>query len=398
MHKKHLGTSWDTIKLFQLDSPPQLALTLQKDDWRGYPQTHGVATPRDRQYDTEIPRYRIGRTPMRGTDPPRTHISEGTQTKKMNTTMIFRFASSNGYDHTAPLQKNEKTVNLWTDPTPRDAMAKDRSTQEAILLRNERQWASATDYANHFMHEKEFANYIRAGLQVTPEALKGEEKIETLRKSMQRLQEQFQARDLMGLIPVLLRKDITSSKQAYLPAEYATLNLYTTHEQRSADNGVDTLQQIPTVMELVAALTFGERMHERKGVCPQFVQIPYSKMLPNKSETVSEKIVVEIIFPDHNKIGITLQVRENDLNGSTRMEYLDVRITSYNKASTTDQEIIGHWSMIRQNLPNIRSRVSSPAIPSFLKKKRPQRKNIRIEDVAFLNHKKARRVQSLKRL
>ena len=312
--------------------------------------------------------------------------------------MLFRFASSNGYDHSAPLYQNEKTVKLWTDPTPRDALAKDKRTQDAILLRNERQWVSSTDCANHFMNEKEFVNYIRAGLQVTPEVSEDEEKIETLKKSMQRLQEQFQVRDLMGLVPILLRKDITSPKQEYLPAEYATLNLYTTHEQHSADNGVHTLQQIPTVMELVAALTYGERMHERKGVCPQFVQIPYSKMLPTKSTEVSEKIVVEIIFPDHNKIGITLQVRANHLNEDTRMEYLDVRITSYNQASTSDQEIIKHWSMIKENLATIRSRVSSSSIPSFLKKERPRRKSIRTEGVAFLSHKKARRVRSFKKI
>ena len=138
------------------------------------------------------------------------------------------------------------------------------------------------------MSEAEFQEYTLTGQDLETECPKKEgSELETFYYAFQRLQEMYQAREPIGLIPVYLRKDATKPKQEYYPADLATLTLNTTHEQRSHDKGIDELKQIPNVMELISALLYGERTSENTGVCPQYVQIPTSKMPIRDSLKVS---------------------------------------------------------------------------------------------------------------
>ena len=144
---------------------------------------------------------------------------------------------------------------MWTDPIPGDALAMDKSTQEQIILRNNRHWQNSSDYANHFMSEPEFQECALMGQDLETDSPKMEgPELETFYYAFQRLQEMYQARELMGLLPVHLRKDPTVPKQEYYPSDLATLTLNTTHEQRSRDKGIAELQHVPNVMKLISAL------------------------------------------------------------------------------------------------------------------------------------------------
>ena len=155
------------------------------------------------------------------------------------------------------------------------------------------------------MSETEFQEHILMGQNLETDSPKTEgPELETFHCAFQRSQEMHQAQEPIGLIPVYLRKDATKPKQEYYPADLATLTLNTTHEQRSHEKGIDELKQIPNVMELISALLCGERTSENTGVCLQYVQIPTSKMPIRDSLKVSEKIIVELIFPDRNKVAV----------------------------------------------------------------------------------------------
>ena len=113
------------------------------------------------------------------------------------------------------------------------------------------------------------------------------------------------------------------------------------------------------------------------------------------SKQVSEKIIVEMTFPDQNKLAVSLQVKQNSLTGDAKIEYVDIRLTSFNKASTTEEQIKQHWVLIEKNLPMIKAKVSSPTIPHFLQETKKRRRSSRFEKCAFLNPKKARNPYSL---
>ena len=133
------------------------------------------------------------------------------------------------------------------------------------------------------------------------------------------------------------------------------------------------LQQIPVAAASIAAMLCGQRSSGESGVCPQFIQIPLSKMSIEQSLKVSEKIIGELILPSRNKIGITFQVMKNRFMKNA-FECIDIRMISCNQASTTDDEIIEDWKLIEQNLAMMKDEVTDSSAPRFLLTNKRQRK------------------------
>ena len=221
----------------------------------------------------------------------------------------FSYASSTSFKHGAPMPTIEQQVTKWSTPPSKDALTKGPEARNLIVQRNEEHWANMKNITNKSLSEEEF----RQCIEDAPVA--EDEELEEIR-GLSAFAQGYQARPGRGLMPISLKKDWTLSKQECSPADYAMLTLETTHEQRSKDNrdGVQELQQIPIVIELVATLLYGERLHERSGVCPQFLQLPTAEMPHEVSKKISERTFAEILFPNKDKAAVTLQVMQQRLD------------------------------------------------------------------------------------
>ena len=304
----------------------------------------------------------------------------------------FSYASSTSFKHGVPMPTIEQQVTKWSTPPSKDALAKGPEARNLIVQRNEEHWANMKNITNKSLSEEEFRQCIEDAPVAEDKKLEEIKGLSTFAQGFRVLQALYQARPGRGLIPISLKKDWTLSKQEYSPADYAMLTLETTHEQRSKDNGVQELQQIPIVIELVATLLYGERLHERSGVCPQFLQIPTAEMPHEVSKKISERIFAEILFPNKDKVAVTLQVMQQRLDKKIHIKYIDIRIRSFFSEEITPIEIVTHWKTIQENLPMIKAKVTDPKTPSFLLRTRPKRRAQQLQKKrAKLDQRKARK-------
>lgn len=311
--------------------------------------------------------------------------------------VTFRYASSMSFEFGKLPPMNERKVTKWSAPIPKDASAVGRQARGLITQRNKEHWDNLENITNKSLSEAEFRQYIEGAPCPEDEELFQTEGLKTFAHAFRSLQQQYQARLGKGLMPISLKKDWNVSKQEYTPADYAMLALDTTHEQRSNDNGVHELQQIPIVLELVASVLYGERTNERSGVCPQFVQIPTAEMPFHDSKEVSEKIFTEVLFPNMNKIAMTLQVMQQKLDKKFDIKYIDIRIRSFFSEKTPPKEVNAAWNTLKGNLPVIKKQVTAPETPGFLlqtKSQQQRKRQAKVKHYAFLDHKKPRKINS----
>ena len=84
---------------------------------------------------------------------------------------------------------------------------------------------------------------------------------------------------------------------------------------------------------------------------------------------------------------------EIELTKSKSYEYIEIVINSRYSSDTSNRETELHWRTIGDNLTIIRDRISKLRLPSFLKTdNRKRRRTIQIDNVAFPNPRRPRRV------